>query len=453
MGNGKSKLLFIIDLTFLLFFFFFVYKGYTGETTIPLKGSILMGLVVIAWFLISVDSNILRIDTTSHTIDTLKDIFIAYSVLSTFTIATVAIFGEFRPNDKLILYPLLFSAISSAILRLSYRIINRQFFKYGYRQKSVLIIGSRGAARQLINKLLSTPELGLKIFGILADTPPEGQLKKYYLGKIEKFNKILGTHPIDEVIIAKPLTEVQTITRIAESCEGRGVRFYIAPDFHNIIPKWTILTSLGDIPVIALRNEPLNVFGNRIVKRIFDILVSFSALLLLSPILAFIAISIKMTSPGPVLFRQKRIGSNNLEFTLLKFRTMTVQSPAESNTTWTLPDDRRVTPFGKVLRQTNLDELPQLWNVLVGDMSIVGPRPERKHFVEKFSMEIPNYRTRHLIKSGITGLAQANGWRGNTSIRKRVENDLYYIENWSLWLDLKIIAKTFLNPAAWKNAI
>jgi lipopolysaccharide/colanic/teichoic acid biosynthesis glycosyltransferase len=132
---------------------------------------------------------------------------------------------------------------------------------------------------------------------------------------------------------------------------------------------------------------------------------------------------------------------------------MTVQPELYSSRIWTLPDDHRVTPFGKLLRQTNMDELPQLWNVLVGDMSIVGPRPERAYFVEKFSTEIPNYRIRHRVKSGITGLAQANGYRGNTSIRKRVENDLYYLENWSLWLDLKIIFMTFFNPAAWRNAI
>jgi lipopolysaccharide/colanic/teichoic acid biosynthesis glycosyltransferase len=132
---------------------------------------------------------------------------------------------------------------------------------------------------------------------------------------------------------------------------------------------------------------------------------------------------------------------------------MTVQPDRDSNTIWTTPNDHRVTPLGKILRQTNMDELPQLWNVLVGDMSIVGPRPERVHFVEKFSTEIPNYRIRHRVKSGITGLAQANGWRGDTSIRKRVENDLYYLENWSFWLDLKIIFLTFFNRAAWKNAI
>jgi exopolysaccharide biosynthesis polyprenyl glycosylphosphotransferase len=225
------------------------------------------------------------------------------------------------------------------------------------------------------------------------------------------------------------------------------------PDFYNIVPKWTVLNNFGDIPVIAVRNEPLNIFSNRIIKRLFDIIVSSVGLLILSPIFLVVAIAIKMTSQGSILFRQKRIGNNNAEFTLYKFRSMIVQRCQDSDKTWTTPNDKRVTPFGKILRQTNLDELPQLWNVLLGNMSIVGPRPEREHFVEKFSMEIPNYRIRHLVKSGITGLAQANGWRGNTSIKKRIENDLYYLENWSLWLDLKIIFLTFFNRAAWKNAI
>ena len=205
--------------------------------------------------------------------------------------------------------------------------------------------------------------------------------------------------------------------------------------------------------MIAARNEPLNIFSNRMIKRTFDILVSSAGLLVLSPVMLAIAIIIKLTSPGPILFRQKRIGNNNIEFTLVKFRSMTLQPCRDSDTIWTTPDDKRITPVGILLRQTNLDELPQLWNVLTGDMSIVGPRPEREHFVEKFSTEIPNYRIRHRVKSGITGLAQANGWRGNTSIQRRVENDLYYLEHWSLWLDLKIVFLTFFNREAWKNAI
>jgi Undecaprenyl-phosphate glucose phosphotransferase len=274
-----------------------------------------------------------------------------------------------------------------------------------------------------------------------------------YLGRLEKFPEIIRKHKIDEVIIAKPLTEVHTIKRIVERCEEEGLRFCIAPDFYNIIPKWTVINSFGDIPVITARNEPLNIFSNRIIKRAFDIIVSCLGLTILSPIFLSIGIGIKITSPGPILFRQKRIGNNNVEFTLYKFRSMVVQHPIESDTFWTVPNDKRVTPLGKILRKTNMDELPQLWNVLLGDMSIVGPRPEREYFVDKFSSEIPCYRIRHLVKSGITGLAQANGWRGNTCIKKRIENDLYYLENWSLWLDLKIIFMTFLNRQVWKNAI
>ncbi len=412
-----------------------------------------MGLIVIYWFIISVNSDIIKINRLFNTLKVLKDILITYSVLSAVTIATVAVFGEFRPNDKLILYPLLYSALLSTALRLIYLITMKHFLKCGYQQKSVLLIGSGRSAEQVVAKILSTPELGFRIQGILSDGHMELAPNGFYIGKYEQFPEILRKHQIDEVIIAKPLSEEHTIKSIVERCEKEGVRFCIVPDFYNIIPKWTVLNSFGDIPVIAVRNEPLNIFSNRIIKRLFDIIVSSAGLLILSPIFLVVAIAIKMTSQGPILFRQKRIENNNAEFTLYKFRSMIVQRWQDSDKTWTIPNDKRVTPFGKILRQTNLDELPQLWNVLLGNMSIVGPRPEREHFVKKFSMEIPNYRIRHLVKSGITGLAQANGWRGNTSIKKRIENDLYYLENWSIWLDLKIIFLTFFNRAAWKNAI
>jgi len=453
MQNGNSRILFIFDLTIMFAFFYGVFAHYHGHAMIPVRGIILMGLLVLYWFLISVNADILKISRLSGKIKLLKDILIAYSLLSTLAIATVAIFGEFRPNDKLILYPLLFSFIMSAVLRLSYLAFLKYFSKHGFRQKSVLLIGSGRSAQLVISKILSDPALGFRLQGLLCENPPEPRLDKFYLGALTDFPDILRRHRIDEVIIAKPLSEENAIRRIVKRCEEEGLRFYIVPDFYNIIPKWTVLNSLGDLPVIAARNEPLNIFGNRMIKRAFDILVAAAGLLFLAPVLLIIAIGIKITSPGPILFRQKRIGNNNKEFTLCKFRSMIVQPCRESDTIWTRPHDRRVTPFGKLLRQTNLDELPQLWNVLTGDMSIVGPRPEREHFVEKFSLEIPNYRIRHRVKSGITGLAQANGWRGNTSIQKRIENDLYYLENWSLWLDLKIIVLTLFSRTAWKNAI
>jgi Undecaprenyl-phosphate glucose phosphotransferase len=453
MKNGNSRILLIIDLILMFTFFFIVYTHYNGRSMIPLKGNILMGLIFIYWFLISVNSDILRINRLSSTIKIFKDILIAYSVLSTLTIATVAIFGEFRPNDKLTLYPLLFSFIASTVLRLIYMVIIRQFLKYGYQQKTVLLIGSGHSANEVIARILSTPEAGFRIQGVLSDNPINLPLKELYLGTLEQFPETLRRHRIDEVIIAKPLSQAAVIRRIVERCEKEGARFCIVPDFDNIIPKWTVLNSLGDIPVIAARHEPLSIFSNRIIKRSFDVMASSAGLLILSPVLLAIALAIKITSPGPVLFRQKRVGNNNAKFTLFKFRSMIVQSRLDSDTIWTIPDDKRITPVGRILRQTNLDELPQLWNVLVGDMSIVGPRPEREHFVEKFSMEIPNYRIRHRVKSGITGLAQANGWRGNTSIQRRIENDIYYLENWSLWLDLKIVFLTFFNREVWKNAI
>ncbi|BBO75658.1 undecaprenyl-phosphate glucose phosphotransferase [Desulfosarcina widdelii] len=453
MENGNSRLLFITDLVIMFACFFFVFKYYTGGTMVPLKGNILMGLIVIYWFLISVNSNILRINRLSNITSVTKDILIAYSVLSTITIATVAIFGQFRPNDKLILYPLLFGALSSTSLRLLYMVISKHRLKLGHQQKAVVLIGSGNAAKQIIATLLTTPELGFRIQGVLSDSDPGLPIRGLYAGKLSRFPDILRSHRIDEVIIAEPSSKTHAIKRIIDRCEVEGLRFCIVPDFYNLIPKWTVLNGLGNLPVIAARNEPLNIFSNQLIKRCFDVIVSSIGLLALSPLFLIIGVGIKISSPGPILFRQKRIGNNNAEFTLFKFRSMIVQPPQDSDTIWTIPDDKRITPFGKAIRQTNLDELPQLLNVLAGDMSIVGPRPEREHFVEKFSREIHSYRVRHLVKSGITGLAQANGWRGNTSIQKRIENDLYYLEHWSLWLDLKIIFMTFLNREAWKNAI
>ena len=453
MKNGNSRILFIIDLLILFAFFFAVFTYYNGGTMIPFKGIILMALIVFYWLLISVNSDILKINRLISPVKVLKNSIIAYSVLSTATIATVAIFGEFRPNDKLLLYPLLYGAVFSTGLRLLYLMIMKHFLKYGYLKKSILLIGSGRLARQVASRILSTPEMGLRIEGILSDSHSEIKTSRLYLGKLEKFPETIRKHKIDEVIIANPLTEVHAIKSIIERCEEEGLRFCIVPDFYNIIPKWTVINSLGDIPVIAVRNEPLNIFSNRIIKRTFDVIVSCLGLIIFFPVFLIIAIVVKMTSPGPIFFRQKRVGNNNVEFTLYKFRSMVVQRYQDSDTIWTIPNDKRVTPIGRILRQTNMDELPQLWNVLAGDMSIVGPRPEREHFVEKFSNEIPNYRIRHLVKSGITGLAQANGWRGNTCIKKRIENDLYYLENWSLWLDLKIIFMTFFNRQVWKNAI
>lgn len=452
MNNGNSRLIFVLDLVVMYAAFYGTYYYYNGHAMIPFRGILLMGFVALMWFFICINSSIVRINRRSRVILVLRDVMVGYSVLSATVVATVAIFGEFRPNDKLVLFPLLFAVIWSTILRLVYLVSIKHFIKNGFHQKTVLLIGGSRVAERVMDLLLNFPELGYCLHGILSDDYYESMPKEHYLGKLERFKEIVRTKKIDEVIIAKPLRKEETILNMVEQCEYEGIRFRIVPDFFRIIPNQAVIENLGDIPLIAIRTEPLNILSNRIIKRTFDIVFSLLVLVLLLPVFLILSILIKITSKGPVFFKQKRIGANNVEFNIYKFRSMTVQKSNDSDTVWTTENDRRITQIGKFMRKTNLDELPQLWNVLIGNMSLVGPRPEREHFVEKFKKEIPHYKVRHLVKSGITGWAQVNGWRGDTSIAKRVEHDIFYLENWSFWLDLKIIWLTLFGRETNKNA-
>ena len=450
--NGNNRFLFLTDLLAIYSFFFIVFVYYEGYSPIPFTGNLLMGLIGFLWFFISVNFHICKVNRRSSSIKVIKNVFVSYSVLSVVVIATVAIYGNFRPNDKLVLYSLLYSFIFSALFRIFYLIIIKHFIKNGYQQRSVLLIGGGKLAKKVIDQILSSPESGFRLHGVLSDDYHEALPKGFYLGKLERFSEIIRTNQIEEVIIAKPMGKDEIIIKMAKKCEEEGVRFHIVPDYFCLIKGRATLDNLGDIPLIGIRTEPLSLLSNRIIKRTFDVFLSSFGLVALSPILFILAVIIKITSPGPVFFKQRRVGSNNKEFEMYKFRSMLVQDKKESDTIWTTAKDDRVTTIGKVMRTTNLDELPQLWNILLGNMSIVGPRPEREYFVEKFRKDIPNYKVRHLVKSGITGLAQANGWRGDTSIANRVEYDLFYLENWSFWLDIKIIWKTLFNRRAWQNA-
>jgi len=452
MDNGNSRLIFLLDLVIMYAAFYGIYYHYNGHAMIPFKAMLLMGFVALMWFFICINSNIVRIDRHSRVISSIKDVIVGYSVLSATLVAMVAIFGEFRPNDKLILYPLLFSVILSSILRVTYLLTLKHFITNGFQQKSVLLIGGSKVAERVLNLILTFPDYGLRLHGILSDDYHESMPKEYYLGKLDRFKEIVRTQEIDEVIIAKPLRKEEIILKLVEQCEYEGIRFRIVPDFFRVISNRTVMDTLGDIPLISIRTEPLSIFSNRIIKRTFDITISFALLILFSPLFLVLSLIIKATSKGPVFFKQKRIGANNVEFDIYKFRSMKVQNLNDSDTIWTTEKDKRVTSIGRFMRKTNLDELPQLWNVFIGNMSLVGPRPEREHFVEKFKKEISHYKVRHLVKSGITGLAQVNGWRGNTSITKRIEQDIFYLENWSFWLDLKILWLTVFGRDTNKNA-
>jgi Undecaprenyl-phosphate glucose phosphotransferase len=266
---------------------------------------------------------------------------------------------------------------------------------------------------------------------------PEGQ----WLGAPEDIRAVLDTRQVDIVIIALPHNDYPRLTGILNEIGDDPVAIHLVPDVFSLASLRGGIEEFETLPVIHLRESPL--YGwNRVLKRAFDVGVGTAALLVAGPLMGAIALLIKVASPGPVLYRQERMGLDGRRFRMLKFRTMRVDAETDTGPQWAVPDDPRRTAVGTFLRSTSLDELPQLMNVLRGEMSLVGPRPERPSFVEEFRRRVPGYMLRHKVKAGITGWAQINGWRGNTSIEKRIEYDLYYIERWSLALDVKILLLT-----------
>jgi Undecaprenyl-phosphate glucose phosphotransferase len=411
-----------------------------------------MVFIALVWFIIALNSSIATVHIESRIFSILKDTLIGYSVLSAGVIGVVAAFGEFAPNNKLILWPLFFGAVLSSTFRFFYLLFIKHVVKEGYQQKCILLIGGDRVAERTMNQIISLRHLGYRLYGILADDYHESLPKGFYLGKLERFSEIVRSGLVDEAIIALPLRMEEVIIDLVEKCEYEGIHVRIVPDFFRIIQNRAVLDRLGDIPLIGIRTEPLSLLKNRLLKRAFDIAFSLMVLVILSPFFLILSILIKLTSRGPVFFKQERIGANNVKFEIYKFRSMTIQDKKESDTVWTTASDSRVTPVGKIMRKVNIDELPQFWNVLIGNMSVVGPRPEREHFVEQFKKDIPHYKVRHFVKSGITGWAQVNGWRGDTCIEKRVEYDIYYIENWNFWFDIKIIWRTIFGRETQKNA-
>ncbi|HZG78346.1 MAG TPA: exopolysaccharide biosynthesis polyprenyl glycosylphosphotransferase, partial [Paenibacillus sp.] len=257
---------------------------------------------------------------------------------------------------------------------------------------------------------------------------------------------------IDEVIIALPLNAHHKLPYIIETCEKAGVKALIIPDYFDYLPARPYFDNFAGIPLINVRDIPLDELRNRVLKRGFDIIFSIICILITFPLLLAIAIGIKLTSPGPIIFKQERVGLNRRTFNMYKFRSMRMQTESDSDTKWTVENDPRRTKFGAFLRRTSLDELPQFFNVLFGHMSVVGPRPERPYFVEQFKEEIPKYMVKHHIRPGITGWAQSNGYRGDTSIAERIKHDIFYIENWTFFFDIKIILKTIVNGFLNRNA-
>ncbi len=326
--------------------------------------------------------------------------------------------------------------------------------KKGYNVKYVLLVGYSRTTEEYIKRIFSNPQWGYYIRGILDDEVPIGTEYKgiKVLGHIANLDMILENSNLDEIAITIGLKDYSRLEEIVDRCEKSGVHTKFIPDYMSIIPSVPYTEDLQGLSAINIRYVPLSNTFNQIVKRVFDVFFALVGIIITSPIMLVCAILVKTSSEGPVIFKQERVGLHNKHFWMYKFRSMRMQDENSEKKAWTTKDDPRVTKVGAVLRKTSLDELPQLFNILKGDMSLVGPRPERPQFVEQFKEEIPRYMIKHQVRPGLTGWAQVNGYRGDTSIYKRIEYDLFYIENWSMWLDMRIIFRTFFVGFINKNA-
>jgi len=349
---------------------------------------------------------------------------------------------------------LLFSVLTAGGLltarRCSWAAI-RYLRRRGYNQTRAVIVGTGRVGRKTARALRHASWMGIRSLGFVEDRPNRWTSDLNVLGTIDDLPVLVQKYQIEHVFIALPLSRYPEARRVFDVLSQSLVEVRLVADVPNLAGLSLTTTNLDGLPVIGLRESPH--FGlNVVVKRVMDIVISSVALVLLSPLMLLIALLVKLTSPGPIFYRQERCSLNGRPFQMLKFRSMRSDAESQSGAVWAQKEDPRRTRLGTFLRQTSLDELPQLINVLRGDMSLVGPRPERPVFISKFSRTIPNYMARHCVKAGITGWAQVNGWRGNTSLRKRVQYDLYYITHWNPWLDLRILWLTLWHGLRHRNA-
>jgi Undecaprenyl-phosphate glucose phosphotransferase len=338
-------------------------------------------------------------------------------------------------------------SFSRAVFRELLRFARRR----GYNQRYAIVVGGGEPAAEVLRVLRRRPDVGIRVLGLLSDKADTPGVDAPRLGGLEEVRAVLDRQPVDIVFIALPHSESGRLTAVLNEIGDDPVAIHFVPDIFGLASLRGGVEEFESIPFIHLRESPL--YGwNRVAKRALDLVVGGAALVLAAPVMLAIAAALTLVCPGPVLYRQERMGLDGRRFQMLKFRTMRVDAERESGPVWARPDDSRRTWLGTFLRRWSLDELPQLWNVLRGQMSLVGPRPERPGFVQEFRRRVPGYMLRHKVKAGITGWAQINGWRGQTSLEKRIEYDLYYIERWSLGFDLKILLLTFWSGFRNRNA-
>lgn len=458
-----NRLMVIIDAaitaaSFMLayFFKFYILNDGPGPGVLPVTDYLLLLVFIVPMYML-----IYYLCSVYAPKRTVRRRFEIYGILKANTIGIIAliiilfmILRMFYVSRSVMAFFYVFNVFFTSCFRYYLRKILRTFRKKGYNLKHILIVGYSRAAEEYIDRLTDNPQWGYVACGILDNHVPAGTVYKgvKVLGTLGNLEIILPENKMDEIAIALSLKDYDYLEHIVGICEKSGVHTKFIPDYNSLIPSRPYTEDLQGLPVINIRYVPLTNTGNMMVKRAMDIVGSLFGIILTSPIMILSAVLVKLSSPGPIIFKQERVGLHNKPFYMYKFRSMELQSPKEEKKAWTVKNDPRVTGVGKILRRTSLDELPQLFNILKGDMSLVGPRPERPLFVEKFKEEIPRYMVKHQVRPGLTGWAQVNGLRGDTSIRKRIEYDIYYIENWTLGFDIKIILMTFFTGFINKNA-
>lgn len=353
-------------------------------------------------------------------------------------------YREFSFSRGVFILLWLTSIVTVTAGRFSVMEFEKSLYRRGRELKSVVIVGNNSTAQQIAELITGSPVLGYELLGYYASHPAESGSSlssSKFLGDPSILANDIVPLRIQSVLIALAHNEKEHLMTLLRETEGKNIEFMMVPDLLEMLTSRVRIQEINGIPFIKVKDIAMSTW-TRIIKRIFDIAFSGIVLILALPFMSLIAIIIKLTSPGPVMYVQERIGLDGVKFPLYKFRSMRVDAEKETGPKRSTPDDDRKTWIGKILRRTSLDELPQFWNVFVGQMSVVGPRPERPFFVEQFRSSIPRYLERHRVKTGMTGWAQVNGLRGDAPIEERTKYDIYYVENWSLVFDLKIILKT-----------
>ena len=360
------------------------------------------------------------------------------------------LFREYEYSRVVIVYFWLLSIAAVWLARGTFREALRFARRRGYNLRYAVVVGDGELAATVVSRLAARTDVGIEVLGVVGDDK-EGMGGARRLGGYSDLRAVLDAHVVDHVILALVHEDYGRLGGLLEAVGDEPVTIHVVPDLFRFASLRGGVEEFEGMPFIHLRDSPLHGWS-QVTKRAFDLVFSCALLIGLAPVLLLLALGVKLTSRGPVLYRQERMGLDGQRFRMLKLRTMRVDAEVGTGPVWAAEDDPRRVPYGAFLRRLSLDELPQFVNVLRGEMSVVGPRPERPFFVEQFRRTVPGYMLRHKVKSGVTGWAQVNGLRGNTSLEKRIQYDLEYIERWSLWLDVKIIVLTVVRIVFERNA-